>query len=282
MANVLKRDKQELIIKCLADGSSIRATERITDVHRDTIMRLMVRVGQGCAKLMDDEMRWLTGTRFECDEIWTFVGKKQRRLRTGDNESILGDQWIYVAIDADTKLIPSYKIGKRTAETTQAFIRDLAERCENRIQISTDGMIQYITAIEETFGRDVDYGQIVKSYEADPIGPGRYAPPRVSSVEKFRIVGKPKDELISTAYAERQNLTMRLCMNRLTRLSLGFSKKVENLEAATALHFANYNFCRKHGTLAKKIAPGVTPAMAAEITDYPWSIAELMDVALGA
>ena len=233
----------------------------------------MVRVGEGCQRLMDREMRGLTCQRIQVDEIWSFVGKKQRRLTVHDDPIKSGDQWTFVAIDADSKLIPCYRVGKRTGREAQAFIADLESRLSNRVQLSSDALAAYVEAVERAFGGDVDYGQIVKSYEADPIGPGRYSPPRVVSVERTPITGYPDHGHISTSYVERQNLTMRISMRRFTRLTNAFSKKVENLRAAVALHFAHYNFVRIHKTLR------VTPAMEAGISNHLWSLPELLDAA---
>ncbi len=274
MANILKRDKQEAIIKCLVDGNSIRATERITDVHRDTIMRLMVRVGQGCEQLLDEEMRGLTCERLQVDELWGYICKKQRHVRHDDNPARVGDVWTFVAIDSDTKLIPAYRVGKRDRDTAMDFMDDLGKRVTNCVQISSDALMLYVEAVQWGFGMNVDYGTVVKSYEAEPIGPGRYSPPKVTSIRKTAILGNPNPEHLSTSYIERQNLTMRMCMRRLTRLTNGFSKKLENHKAATALHFAHYNFCRVHRTIKE------TPAMAAGIMYQPWTVADLLDAAL--
>ncbi len=259
------------IINCLVEGNSIRSTERITDTHRDTIMRLMVEVGNGCAALADKQMRDLPCQRIEVDEIWSYVGKKQMHLQPGDDRRRLGDQWTFVAIDPETKLIPAYRVGKRTRENAVAFMTDLSERLSNRVQISSDSLRSYVDAVERAFGADVDYGQIVKFYDAEPIGPGRYAPPRVTGVERTVIAGSPDQTHISTSHVERQNLTMRMSMRRFTRLTNAFSKKFENLQAAVALHFAHYNLVRLHKTLR------VTPAMAAGVVDRLWTLEELVD-----
>jgi len=274
MSNILKRDKQESIIRCLVDGNSIRATERITDTHRDTITRLMVRVGEGCAKLMDDELRDLVCERVQVDEIWGFIGKKQRHIRYDDDANRLGDIWTWVAIDSDTKLIPSYRVGKRDRDSALDFMDDLARRVTNRVQISSDALALYLEAVQWGFGQNVDWGTVVKSYEAEPIGPGRYSPPHVTSITKKVVIGNIEPEDLSTSYIERQNLTMRMCMRRLTRLTNGFSKKLENHRAATALHFAHYNFCRKHLTIK------TTPAVAAGVMYQPWTVADLLDAAI--
>src|SRR5580704_16680442 len=254
------------IINCLVEGNSIRSTERMTDTHRDTIMRLLVEVGSGCAKLMDEEMRDLPCRRIQVDEIWAYVGKKQAHLQPGDNRARLGDMWTFVALDPDTKLIPAYRVGKRTATNAVAFIGDLSERLANRVQLSSDALSTYVEAVERAFGADVDYGQEVKFYEAEPIGPGRYSPPRVVRSERTVINGNPDVGHISTSLIERQNLTMRMSMRRFPRLTNGFSKKVQNMKAAVSLHFAHYNFVRIHRTLR------VTPAMAAGVSDRLWSL----------
>lgn len=271
--NKLNVDKQTAIVSALVEGSSIRSTERMTGVHRDTIMRLMVRVGEGCQRIMDEKMRNLTCKHIQLDEIWCYVGKKQRHVRESDDLNAVGDFWTWVALDANTKLIPAFKVGKRDAETGQAFIDDLAGRLTNRVQLSSDGLILYPEAVENSFGADVDYGQIVKFYEAEPIGPGRYSPPKVVRVEKTYVTGRPDLKLTSTSFVERQNLTLRMGMRRFTRLTNAFSKKVKNLRAAVALHFAHYNFVRVHRTLR------CTPAMEAGIVNELWTVGNLVEMA---
>lgn len=269
--NNLKQDKQVAVIQCLVNGASVRATERITDVHRDTIMRLTVKAGKNCESLMDSNLRNLNCKSIQLDEIWGFVGKKQRRLTENDDQSEKGDFWTFVALDADTRLVPSYKIGKRNLETTVSFLTDLSARLANRVQLSSDAMPAYVDAIDRVFGANVDYAQIVKSYEAESIGEGRYSPPRVVSVSRRPRIGNPDIRHISTSYVERSNLLMRMSMRRLTRLTDAFSRKRENFEAAVALYFAHYNFCRIHKSLR------TTPAMAAGITDRLWSLSELLE-----
>jgi len=264
--NILKTEKQEAAIAALIEDVSIRSTERMTGIHRDTIMRLMVRVGQNCEKILDTQMRNLKCKNIEVDEIWSFVGKKQRHLTEDDNPDLVGDQWVFVALDADSKLIPSYIVGKRTVDNAEAFMKDLAGRLDN----SSNALKAYVSAVEEAFGTDVNYGQVVKAYEAEPTGAGRYSPPKVIGAEKITIAGKPNKAKISTSYVERQSLTMRMQMRRFTRLTNAFSKKLDNLKAAVALHFAHYNFVRIHSTLR------CTPAMEAGITDHLWTIRDLM------
>ncbi|HXP77926.1 MAG TPA: IS1 family transposase [Stellaceae bacterium] len=259
------------IINALVEGNSIRSTERMTGTHRDTICRLLVEVGTGCHTIMNEKMRELPCRRMQVDEIWCYVGKKQRQVTPEDDRSRVGDMWTFVALDPESKLVPAYRVGKRTKPHAVAFMTDLSERLANRVQISSDALKSYVDAVERAFGADVDYGQAVKFYEAEPIGPGRYSPPRVVSQEKSVIVGDPDQRHISTSLVERQNLTMRMSMRRFTRLTNAFSKKVENLQAAVALHFAHYNLVRVHKSLR------VTPAMAAGVENRLWSIEELVD-----
>src|SRR5271156_4050816 len=242
----------------------------MTNTHRDTVMRLLVEAGDGCANLLDERMRDLTCRRLQCDEIWSFVGKKQKQITLGDDQTRLGDQWTFVAVDAETKLVPSFRIGKRDLPTATAFMNDLAGRLSNRIQLSSDALAAYVEAVEAAFGADVDYGQQIKYYDAEPVGAGRYSPPKVTYSERRTIAGTPDPDHISTSYIERQNLTMRMSMRRFTRLTNAFSKKLENLKAAVAVHFAYYNFVRIHQTLR------VTPAMEAGLTDHIWELKELL------
>jgi IS1 family transposase len=275
MANVLNTDKQIAVIGALAEGSSIRSIERITGVHRDTIMRLGVKVGQGCATLLDSKMRNLPCQRLEFDEVWGFIGKKQRHTRVDDDPQF-GDVWTFCAIDAETKLVPSFKCGKRDLATAKAFVGDVASRMAGRIQISADALKAYQDAIEQTFGTDVDFGQIIKTYEHDHAQHPelKYSAPKFVSVEKRIVTGSPDMDLISTSYIERLNATTRLHMRRLTRLTLAFSKKLENFEAAVALHFAYYNLVRRHGTLR------CTPAMAAGVEQGFWGVGDLVEATI--
>lgn len=274
MANSLPRNKQISIIKAVVEGVSIRSIERMHDVHRDTIMRLVVRIGEACEKLQDRMMRGLSCEAIEIDEIWGFVAKKQKNVKKTDNSREIGDQWTFVAIDADTKLIPSFRTGKRDLANAKAFLADLASRLLGQVQLSSDALAAYPEAVRDAFGSEVDYAQIVKAYEEVPAGSGRYSPPRVTSVEKTPVIGEPLEERVSTSYVERQNLSIRMSNRRMTRLTNAFSKKLENHKAAMALHFASYNLCRVHRTLR------MTPAMAAGITDHVWDISDLIDAAL--
>jgi IS1 family transposase len=275
MANVLSTDKQIGIIGALCEGSSIRSIERITGVHRDTIMRLGVKVGKSCTALMDAKMRNLDCQRLEMDEIWGFVGKKERHVRPDDDPQF-GNVWTFCAIDADTKLVPTFRVGKdRDAKTATAFMLDVADRLKNRVQISTDGLSAYVEAIDWAFSRDVDYGQIIKTYgtEESVEAQRRYSAPAIKSIEKKSVFGRPDFDLVSTSYVERLNGTTRLHMRRLTRLTYAFSKKRENFEAAVGLHFAYYNFVKRHSTLR------CTPAMAAGVEPSFWSVGQLLEAA---
>jgi IS1 family transposase len=274
MANVLNMDKQIMVIGALAEGSSIRSIERMTGVHRDTIMRLGVKVGQGCTALMDSTMRDLSCTRLEFDEIWGFVGKKEKHVRINDDPQF-GSVWTFCAIDAKTKLVPAFKVGDRSQATANAFVADVASRMKNRVQISTDGLAAYVGAIEDGFGADADYGQIIKVYGTETVVADnrRYSAPALTSIEKKIVAGNPNYDLISTSYVERLNATTRLHMRRLTRLTLAFSKKRENFEAAVGLHFAYYNFVKRHNTLR------CTPAMEAGVAKTFWSVGDLLEAA---
>lgn len=275
MANVLPRSKQVAVVNALVEGCSIRATERMTDVNRETIGTLLLRVGEGCANLMNETMRDLSCTRLELDELWAFVGKKQRHVKDWDDASRVGDMWTWVALDAETKLVPSFLVAKRDAAGADAFVHDLASRLRFRVQVSTDGLRTYVVPMAEAFvEKGVDYAQLIKSYEIEPAGSGRYSPPKVTGIERIPVLGSPVEELVSTSYVERQNLTVRMGVRRYTRLTNAFSKKLENHVAATALHFAHYNFVRQHKTTR------VTPAMAAGVAKTMWSTDDLLDAAL--
>jgi IS1 family transposase len=272
--NVLSIEKQRMAIQALIEGNSIRSTERMTGIHRDTIMRLLARVGEGCARFLKDRVKAVQSKNVQVDEIWTYVFKKQARISIDESASGIGDQYVFVGIDSDTKLVISHLIGKRDAASAYSFMRDLKERLATRVQLTTDGFRPYIRAVDDTFGVDVDYAQLVKIYgnpQATAANErGWYQPGQVIGAIPMAVMGAPRTSKISTSYVERQNLTMRMQMRRFTRLTNGFSKKLEHLKAHTALHFAHYNFVRVHQSLR------VTPAMAANITDHLWSLEELL------
>ncbi len=275
MANVLPKDKQIAIIAALAEGSSLRAVTRITGIHRTTIMNLALRVGQGCSRLLDERMRNLTCRYLEFDEIWGFIGKKEKHRRETDDPT-LGDVWTFCAIDAETKIVPAFKVGKRNHLTANAFVGDVASRLKNRPQISSDGLRAYVEAVENAFGMNVDFGMIIKNYGADKgehHQERRYSAPEVTSMQKIEIMGRPDPDLISTSHIERLNGTTRLHMRRLTRLTYAFSKKLVHFEAAVALHFAYYNFVKTHGSLK------CTPAMAAGVERSFLTVRDLVEAA---
>lgn len=272
MANVLPMGKQVAVISALAEGSGIRQIERITGVHRDTIMRLGVRVGQGCATLLDRKMRDLPCQRLQFDEIWGFIGKKERHCTVDDSPEV-GDVWTFCAIDSDTKIVPAFKVGKRDAATANAFVADVAGRLKNRVQISSDALKAYVEAVEQAFGSNVDFAQIVKTYVHDEsqTSERKYSAAEFVISEKKSVTGFPNMALASTSHIERLNGTTRLHMRRLTRLTYAFSKKLENFEAAVALHFAYYNFVKRHNTLR------CTPAMAAGVERDFLTVGELIE-----
>lgn len=258
-------------IQCLLEGCSIRSTERLTGLNRNTIMRLLVLAGERSHGLMDQRMRDLPCRRLQCDEIWTFVAKKAKHVRKEDPAEF-GDQWVFVAMDADTKLIPSFLVGKRSSANTQTFMLDVRRRIgDHRVQLTTDAYIFYRKAVEASFAGDADFAQLTKLYgDYGQHGNERYSPGTITEVISKVRSGTPDPKHISTSFVERQNLTMRMHLHRLTRLTNAFSRKLENLKAAVTLHFAYYNFCRVHSSLR------VTPAMEAGLTDHVWAITELL------
>ena len=274
MANILPIEKQVMAIGALAEGTSIRSIERMMGVHRDTIMRLGVRVGTACEKVMDSQMRNLDCKQVQVDELWGFIGKKQKQVTAEDAGAFVGDVWTYVAIDAETKLVPAYSVGKREYVHTSAFLQDVASRMKNRIQLSTDGLDHYLPAVEDAFGANVDYGQIVKVF-ASPQGIDRrrYSAPEVISTTRKSLMGEPDDRCISTSYVERQNLTLRMHCRRLARLTNAFSKKIENFRAAIGLHFAYYNYVKMHSSIR------CTPAMAAGVSSRLWTVKDIVELA---
>lgn len=265
MANVLSTEKQAIAISALCEGSSIRSVERMTGIHRDTVMRLGARVGEACRDLLDQAMRELPCNKIEVDEIWGFVGKKQRNVTAEDGKE-MGDVWTWVAIDPETKAVPVFRVGKRDVSDANAFVADVAARVKNRIQLSSDGLNAYPGAVEAAFGGEVDFGTIVKTFSTSD--EGKYSPGQMMTAKRTVISG---DEFrVCTSYVERQNLTMRTHMKRLARLTLAFSKKLENFRAATALHFAYYNFVKVHSSIR------CTPAMALGVSSRLWKVEDLV------
>ena len=272
MANKLATEKKVAVISMLAEGASIRAVERITGVNQNTIMSLNRRVGDACKIIMDEKMRGLNCKNVEIDEIWGFVGAKRKNA---ERAGAYGDVWTFIALDSDSKLIPSFVVGKRDAYHAKIFMDDLASRMAMRVQISSDALAAYPDAFERSFGTDADYGQIVKTYSVTPLGNAaaavRYSPAEVVKVEKTVVSGMPDVSRITTSHIEKQNHTLRMHCRRLTRLTNAFSKKIENFEAAVALNFAYYNFIKTHKAIR------MTPAMAAGVENSHWTVAELLE-----
>src|SRR5665213_1185289 len=271
--NRLSTEKRAQIIGCLVEGMSIRATVRITGAAKNTVTKLLVDLGEACSDYQGRTLRNLSCTTFECDEIWNFVYAKQKNVPDEHKgEYGYGDVWTWTAICADTKLIPSWFVGQRTADDGYLFMMDLRTRLKYRPQITTDGLAAYASAIGFSFGAQVDWAVLQKVYRTDLAGERRYSPPVCTGVERDVRTGNPDPTRISTSYVERQNLTMRMSMRRFTRLTNGFSKKIENLSHAVSLHYMHYNFARPHMSL-KDPYPR-TPAMAAGVADHVWTLQE--------
>lgn len=272
--NRLPASTRAQIIRCLVEGNSIRATCRLTGAAKATVTKLLVDAGRACAAYQDANLRNLQCKRVQVDEIWSFVGAKARNVSKMKNPTDgAGDAWTWVGMCADSKLAISWLVGDRDAVHAHAFIHDIWERLESRVQLTSDGWAPYLGAVSEVFGMDVDFAQLVKRYGASPNGPQtRYSPAECIGADKRPIEGKPDPKHISTSYIERQNLTMRMSMRRFTRLTNAFSKKIENHAYAVSLHFMYYNFVRIHKTLR------VTPAMAAGVTDKLWEVSDIVAV----
>jgi IS1 family transposase len=272
----LTRDQQIQIIAALTEGMSIRATERLTGIHRDTIMRLGARVGRGCAELHDRMTVGIRSGRLELDEIWGYVGQKQKNVLRHEIP-VKGDQYTFIALSSSTKAIVSYRTGKRDSDNTQEFLHDLRDRVLGNPEISTDGFLPYRNAIRDAFGNRTAHGVITKTYSVTHLvkeAQGRYSPAAVVAVEREVVSGIPAN--ISTSYVERQNLSLRMGQRRFTRLTNGFSKKLAHHEAAVCLYVCHYNLCRVHEALR------TTPAFALDIADRVWTIGDLVDAALAA
>lgn len=275
--NILSIQRRTQIIQALVEGNSIRATCRLTNTAKGTVTRLLASVGTVCAKYQDKHLRNLPCKHIQCDEIWSFCYAKQKNVPEDKQGKFgYGDVWTWTAIDADTKLVPSWLVGLRDAGYAFEFMQDLKSRLANRVQITTDGHRVYLTVIEDVFGSEVDYAMLVKLYGQEVEDEKRYSPAKCIGANPTVIQGDPDPNLISTSYAERQNLTMRMCMRRFTRLTNAFSKKIENLEHAVALHFMYYNFARPHKTLANPYPR--TPAMAVGISNHIWTIEEIVEL----
>lgn len=271
--NKLSREDRARIIHLLCEGSSIRAITRLTGASKNTVIKLLRDAGEACATYHDQHVRNLKSQRIQMDEIWSFVYAKQdnvKRARSAPEDA--GDAWTWTAIDADSKLLVSWLVGQRNTNSALRFVDDLKSRLANRVQLTSDGHRPYLAAVDTVFGDDVDYAMLHKIYGASPEGEKRYSPAQCIGAQKRKIVGNPDEKYVSTSYAERANLTMRMHMRRFTRLTNAFSKKIENHTAAVALHTMFYNFVRIHQTLK------VTPAMAAGVTDRLWEMSDIVQV----
>jgi len=273
--NKLTRDQRIQVVNCLIEGCSIRATVRITGVAKKTVMRLLVEIGEVCADYQDRAFRNLKCQRLQLDELWGFNYCKAKNVTPEIAEKVpgAGDVWLWVAIDADTKLVPCWRLGGRDAFTAYDFVQDLSRRVSNRVQLTTDGHRVYLTAVELAFGSNVDYAMLVKMYGSDPReSETRYSPAQCTGIQMAVVTGRPDPKHISTSFVERQNWSVRTAMRRYTRLSNGFSRKIENHGAAVALHYFAYNFVKQHRTLR------VSPAMAAGVVDRLWEVSDLVDL----
>ena len=266
----LPQERIVLALKLLVEGNSLRSTERITNLDINTLMKILVKAGEKCEKILGRLIVNVPVKDVECDEIWSFVGKKEKRVRPEDDQN-MGDQYCFIAIERNSKLVLNFALGKRDKATTDIFIEGLRHAtARQRFQITTDGFGPYKNSIPDTLADRCDYAMCIKVYQAPTEGEARYSPAEVASMEVVPVMGKPDPDRICTSIVERQNLTVRMQMRRLTRLTNAFSKKWDNLWAAYCLHFAYYNFCRIHKTIR------VTPAMEAGITDHVWELAELL------
>ena len=274
--NILPFEQQCAAIGALCEGASIRSVERLTGIHRDTIMRLAARIGLGAIKFHDRTVHSVQVSRIELDECWSFVAKKARNWKPADGPN-KGDQYIYIALASTAKAILSFRIGKRDLENTMLFAADLRDRVVNAPEISTDGWPSYGPAIRDAFGSRCSHGVIVKTFREDAVGmeaARRYSPGDVVAVDRYDVIGEPM--FISTSYVERQNLTLRMQQRRFTRLTNAFSKKLDHHVAAVGLYVAHYNFCRVHESLGRR----ETPAMALGLSDHAWTIGELVTACL--
>jgi IS1 family transposase len=270
--NNLTNSKRVAVLSALCEGNSIRSTVRMTGVAKNTIVKMLAQVGEWCAQFQHDAMRNLTCKNLQVDEIWSFVYSKAKNVpEEKQGEFGVGDVWTFTAIDADTKLMPCWLVSSRDACSATHFMKDLASRLANRVQLTTDGHRMYLVATEAAFGGDIDYSMLVKMYTKGGDAESKYSPGECCGAKKTSIVGNPDKELVSTSYVERANLTMRMRMRRFTRLTNAFSKKLENHEHALALYFFHYNFIRSHQTLR------MPPALKAKVSDHVWSLEELVE-----
>lgn len=270
--NRLSLEKRIQVTAALVEGNSINSIVRMTGVAKHTILNLLRDLGMTCADYHYINVRNLRVRHLQCDEIWAFVGAKKKNATPEQKAEGWGDVWTWTALDADTKLMVSYMVGKRDLGWAKDFMADCAERIIGHPQITTDAHKPYLKAVEEAFGGDCDYAQLHKIYGAPTPDESRYSPAACIGSDMKTVIGTPDPKHVSTSYVERQNLTMRMSMRRFTRLTNGFSKKLENHGYAVSLHFMHYNFCRIHKTLK------VTPAMEAGLTDHVWTIEELCNL----
>lgn len=268
--NRLSLEKRTQITGLLCEGNSLRATSRLADVSFNTVLKFVVDIGTVCQKYHDEHVRQVQSKRVQCDEIWSFIYSKDKNIpKDKQGKYGVGSVWTWTAIDAESKLVISWLVGNRDASYARVFLEDVRSRLANRVQLTSDGLKAYLLAVEEVFGADIDFAQLIKLYGKPLDSDHKYSPAECTGIEKHPIVGNPKMKHISTSYVERQNLTMRMNMRRFTRLTNAFSKKVENHAHAVALHFMYYNFVRIHKTLR------VTPAMEAGITSKLWTVEDL-------
>ncbi len=271
--NKLKPEKRKAIVAALVEGNSIRATCRMTGAAKGTVLKLLVELGEVCSEYQHKHLRNLQCKRIECDEIWSFCYSKDKNVPDDKQGKFgYGNVWTWVALCSDSKLVPSWLVGSRDAIDAKIFMTDVAGRMSHKVQLTTDGLSAYIDAVEEAFGDDVDFSQLIKVYGKPDTPDAKYSPPKCIGTKKHRINGDPKVDKVSTSYVERQNLTMRMFMRRFTRLTNAFSKKIDNLAHVVSLHFMYYNFCRIHTSLR------VTPAMAAGVTDKLWDIDDIINL----
>lgn len=276
--NKLTDSRRAAIVPALCQGNSVRATARLTETSKATVLKLLVELGEFCSIYQDHMLRNLKCQHVKADEIWSFVGAKEKNATVDGH----GDLWTYTAICSDSKLMISWLVGARNHENTFAFMQDVADRLANRVQLTTDGLGWYVGAVEKAFGwNGVDFAQIIKTYGIpldESARQRRYSPAVCTGAIKTPVMGNPDEASVSTSYVERQNLNMRMQMRRFTRLTNGFSKKAENHAHAVSLYFMFYNYCRPHTTLTKA-ARGVktTPAMAAGLTDHVWTVGEILE-----
>ncbi|HLY16928.1 MAG TPA: IS1 family transposase [Bryobacteraceae bacterium] len=269
--NRLDPAKRAQVVAALVEGNSIRSTVRMTGVAKNTVAKLLIELGAACSEYLNNALVNLPCKRVQCDEIWSYVAAKEKNVTPAMTEKkFCGDAWTWIALDADSKLICSWLVGKRDPGCATQFIQDLAARLAHRVQLTTDGLKLYLTAVADGFGENIDYAMLVKVYGNDPEAEKRYSPAICTGCKKQTQIGDPDPKHISTSYVERQNLTMRMSMRRFTRLTNAFSKKIENHVASVALHCMYYNFVRIHQTLR------VTPAMAAGLTGRLWSIYDIV------